>query len=74
MDLYFFFMNAIVGEIDWKKRIILSYHYNQKEANDEQKTLGDYEVPVEYQNFSGIQWPAVQANNFKIKSAFIQMV
>lgn len=35
------------------------------------RALRDYALVVAHQNFSGIQRPTMQANNFKTKSVFI---
>ncbi|XP_024022404.1 uncharacterized protein LOC112091897 [Morus notabilis] len=41
---------------------------------DQQRTLRDYFKPVVNENYSGIQRQQVNANNFELKSALVNMV
>ena len=43
-------------------------------AGQEQKALRDYAMPSVNGAISSIRRPAIQANNFKIKLAIIQMI
>ena len=43
-------------------------------ANQEQKALRDYAMPSVNGAISSIRRPAIQANNFEIKPAIIQMI
>ena len=43
-------------------------------ADQEQKALSDYAMPSVNGAISSIRRPAIQANNFEIKPAIIQMI
>ena len=47
---------------------------NQNEENQEQRALRDYFRPVVNDNYSGIRRQIINANNFELKLALINMV
>ena len=47
---------------------------NQNGKNQEQQVLRDYFRPVVADNYSGIQHQAINANNFELKLALINIV
>ena len=47
---------------------------NQGGENQEQRALRDYFRPVVVDNYSGIRHQEINANNFELKSAIINMV
>ena len=49
-------------------------NHNQGGENQEQRTLRDYFRPVVADNYPGIRRQAINANNFELKPALINMV
>ena len=47
---------------------------NKEENNQEQRALRDYFRPVVNDHYSGIQRQSINANNFELKPALINMV